>query len=337
MLTPAPLESARFGLRTFRATPEEVDTSRLFDALCAEHVDLAILRVRPGAAAAVRALSRRGLAPIHADTLVAYTCDLRGIDPPPAAPDGCTIETAQEHDRDAIGALVDTVFANYPGHYAANPLLAPADVVAGYREWALAHIKGEHRCTWIARADGRVAAIACSSFDPATGHCQGVLHGVHPDFARGGIYTALIRHTQAHFRKLGCTHLGIQTQAWNLPVQRVWVREGFVLADVFETFHVNALLDFSQHAVASAELQLAAGAGAEDAIRRAMLDLAGERTDGNSVSEVALFGAIGAGGTCTLRVRRRDFHAGHIVTAALSAPNGRVCALARSTRMNDRW
>lgn len=343
MLTPAPLESARFALRTFRATPETVDTAQLFDELRTQGADLAILRVRPGAADAVRALARYGLAPIHADTLVAWRCALRDIDPAPAAADGFTIEAAREADREAIDTLIDTVFARYPSHYTANPLLAREDVVAGYREWALSHLHREHRLTWLARADGRVAAIACSAFDPVTGQCQGVLHGVHPDFARGGIYTALIRHTQAYFRELGCSQLEIQTQAWNIPVQRVWAREGFALTDVYETFHVNALLDPAHRLIGTVELRFAdAGSGRDPAaaILQATMDVAGStgsatQADPNPTATVSVFGRLCTGDVHSLQIRaydRRDCSIRRVRVGALYDANQQMCALAYVTR-----
>lgn len=339
MLTLAPLESSRFGLRTFRATPEAVDTASLFGELCTKGADLAILRVRPEQAPAVRALDRFGLAPIHADTLVGYACNLEAIEPLPPAADGFTIESAGDGDRAAIGELVDTVFAEYPSHYTANPLLVRRDVVAGYREWALSHLSGGNRITWVARAGGRVAAIACSALDTGDGECQGVLHGVHPDFARGGIYTALIRHTQGYFRGLGCKRLTIQTQAWNIPVQRVWAREGFALAEVFETFHVNALLDPAHGVAGSAELRFADADGRDVAgsILRATLDAASgvepaaHCAPGHRAS-VAVFAPIHAGKSHSLQVRSYDFQRScgqRIVVGLLRDADGRLCALAR--------
>lgn len=243
MLNPAPLESRRFGLRTFRATVDHADAAQLFAQTAQANADLLILRVAPAASHAVRDLADFGLMPIHADTLVTYACALQEGEPATVVENGFSIDTARDDDREAIDDLVTTVFAEYPNHYTANPLLARGDIVAGYREWALSHLHGDNHIAWVARVGDRIAAIACSTFDQRTGECQGVLHGVHPDFGRAGIYTALIRYTRQHFRRMGCKRLTIQTQAWNMSVQRVWGREGFALAGVHETFHVNALLD----------------------------------------------------------------------------------------------
>lgn len=276
MLNPAPLESARFDLRTFRAVMDHADTMQLFTQIVAANADLLILRTTPNASHAVRGLADYGLVPIHADTLVTYACALQEVRPQTIVENGFSIDAAADDDRDAIDDLVTTVFAEYPNHYAANPLLARSDIVAGYREWALAHLHGDNRIAWVARVGNRIAAIACSTFDETMGECQGVLHGVHPDFGRAGIYTALIRYTQQHFRRMGCKRLTIQTQAWNVSVQRVWGREGFILADVHETFHVNALLD-TRHGViedARFDFQHLTGSQIRCALLKATIDAA---------------------------------------------------------------
>jgi GNAT superfamily N-acetyltransferase len=339
MLTPAPLESARFGLRVFRAAPERVDTMRLFEQLQTNSADIAILRVPSGEASAVRRLATYGLAPIHADTLVSYECDLHTAQAIPAGDNGFTIDAAQASDRQAIDELVTTVFAEYPSHYTANPLLARQDVIAGYREWALSHLDGDNRIAWVARVGNRIAAIACSAFDTTQGECQGVLHGVHPDFARGGIYTALIRHTQRYFRRLGCYHLTIQTQVWNVPVQRVWVREGFVLAGVFETFHINALLNPVHGDAKRVELCLLDSANTDipSAVLGATMHTAGYAESATPLSNLtataAVLRSIAAGKCHSLLVRTYDFErsCGHrIVVGTLYDPHDNLCAIAQS-------
>lgn len=341
MLTPAPLETTRFGLRTFRGTLGVIDTRALFDCLAAENVDLAILRVPPNQAPAVAALEHYGLTPIHADTLVGYTCNLRDIPPPPpTSENGFLIDDARDDDAAAISELVDIVFAEYPSHYTANPLLDAHDVVAGYREWALSHLRGANRVAWVARVDGHVAAIACSAFDPSSRECQGVLHGVHPDFSRGGIYTALIRHTQSFFRELGCERLTIQTQAWNMPVQRVWAREGFALAEVFETFHVNALFNSRHDGAGSAEIIFRSTMPQDVAsevlgvLRRIAVDKGMQVSSSRVATNTTVFEPLAPGVPYSLFVRSYCTRAGHEVVLAagtLRDPGDRICAVARVT------
>lgn len=330
MLTAAPLETARFGLRTFRAALDRVDTPALLAALIANGADLAILRVPPAAAPAIHALEASGLATLHADTLVTHRCDLQRITPADVPTAGFTIGAADAADREAIAALVRRVFADYPNHYTANPLLARRDILDGYCEWALSHLGHPRRVTWVARVDGRIAALACSAFDPATRHCEGVLHGVLPEFAQRGIYTALIRYTQQHFRAAGYRALSIKTQARNLAVQRVWAREGFVLDQVQATVHVNALLDPAHGTPRERALRWAGAAGAPmlcEVVRHALGDhvRAGVRA--------AVLAAPPPDAPCTLRLRDYALPRGgarRITLATLHAADGTLCALARA-------
>lgn len=330
MLTAAPLESARFGLRTYRATLECIDTHALLAAFIEHGVDLAILRVPPAAAPAIHALEAFGLATVHADTLVTHHCDLAQVAPVEVRPEGFTISTAQATDRAAITSLVHRVFADYPNHYTANPLLARADVLEGYCEWALSHLGHAQRVTWVARVDGRIAALACSAFDPVTGECEGVLHGVLPEFAQRGIYTALIRHTQQHFRAYGFRWLTIKTQARNLAVQRVWAREGFVLDRVQATVHVNALLDPAHGRPRELPVNFNATASTPflcEVVHHAL----GDRI--NATIRAALLAAPAAGSACLLRLRSyalpRD-GAKEITVATLHDAAGKLCAIARA-------
>src|SRR5262245_62131156 len=241
MLTRADRESARFGLNVARASVDEVDAGALATELIRDRVDIAILRTPAGTARGVDALRALGFSPIHGDTLVTYSCDLAGYTPQPLSNPALDIRPAGRDDVPGITALVEAVFAEYPNHYRANPLLVREDVVAGYREWALSHMGADNRSCWIAAVGGRVAGLACSAFESQTGVCVGVLHGVSPDFARNRIYSDLIRYTQSHFRERGFSRLEIATQVGNLRVQRFWVREGFVFESAVDTYHINAL------------------------------------------------------------------------------------------------
>jgi hypothetical protein len=253
LLNPADRETARFGLNVARASLDAIDAGALARELIDDRVDVAILRLPVRPDTGVAALHALGLGPIHADTLVTYACDLARYTP--QAPHNASLDIRAAGPGDVAGILdlVQVVFAEYPSHYSANPLLPRAGMLAGYGEWALSHMGASDRTCWVACVDGRVAGLACSAFDATTGVCQGVLHGVSPDFARNRIYTDLIRYTQRYFRDRGLGKLEISTQVGNLRVQRVWVREGFTFESAVDTFHVNALFG----AVAASQQPLA--------------------------------------------------------------------------------
>jgi hypothetical protein len=237
----ADLETARFGLNVARGTLRAVDGVALAKELIRDRVDVAILRIPARPDSGIAALHAVGFSPIHADTLVTYSCDLGRYTPQALFNPSLDIRPATHADDREITALVRTVFAEYPNHYCANPLLPRDDIVAGYCEWALSHIDAADRTCWVACVEGRVAGLACSAFDTRTGLCQGVLHGVLPEFARNRIYTDLIRFTQHFFRDRGLAQLEISTQVGNLRVQRVWVREGLTFESAVDTLHINAL------------------------------------------------------------------------------------------------
>jgi len=244
-LAPSPLDSQRFGMRVHRGRCERLDDRALFEALVAQRVDVAILRTPAGASTAWQRLGRYGLLPIHADTLVYYRTSLQDLPARPLRNADLAFAEATDADRDALAALVRTTFDGYVSHYHANPAFDPQRVLAGYMEWATGYIaSGEAgRITWVARRAGEIVAFACCSFDQATGEAEGVLYGVHPAHAGGGLYGDLIRYTQAQFRARGFRAMVVSTQIWNYAVQKVWTREGFVLDKAYDTWHVNAMLD----------------------------------------------------------------------------------------------
>jgi acyl dehydratase len=240
----SPLDSARFGLRVFRGKGEHIDDRALFASLVTNGVDVAIVRTPAGTPGWPR-LSRYGLQPIHADTLVYYGVDLQTHEPRPLRNADLVFSEAGDADREVLAALVGTTFEGYTSHYHANPLFDHARILAGYMEWASGYVSTATpgRITWVARRGSEIVAFACCSHDDSGGESEGVLYGVHPAHSGGGLYGDLIRYTQAAFRERGFRSMAVSTQVWNYAVQKVWAREGFFLTRAYDTWHVNALLE----------------------------------------------------------------------------------------------
>ncbi|WP_329741594.1 GNAT family N-acetyltransferase [Dyella sp. A6] len=242
MLSYAPLESNRFGLKTLRGTIEgALDCKALAGALIEHRADLAIIRLPARHSHEIHGLYPLGLHPIHADTLVTYHCDLAACASGPTREGRSQIRLAERSDVDGISELIRHAFDNYANHYHSNPVLSPESILAGYEEWALGHLSDPDKVVWIAVQDGRVAGISCSAYDQSRGTCDYVLAGVHPDFSGAGIYTELIRYNQRYFCERGFKTLRMSTQVSNLTSQHVMVRTGFVLAHAFDTYHINAM------------------------------------------------------------------------------------------------
>jgi GNAT superfamily N-acetyltransferase len=266
LITYSESESRRFALKLGRAGAAAVaEPTRLRDEIIDGAWDALILRIPCGGERIAAQLRELGLEPSQADTLVTWQADLQSIPmPAPEAPAGCSLRPARAADTDAITALVHSVFARYPNHYAANPLLDPALALEGYVEWALSHVDHPDRLCWLAMVGNEVAALACSSHAPAAGEAVGVLHGVDPRFGGRGIYRWLIETSLQHYRKIGYRVFSIATQVGNQSVQRVWGRLGLELAKAEATFHLMPLLG---RASAAAELGAVPGESFDEALQ----------------------------------------------------------------------
>ena len=278
---------------------------------------------------------------------------------------------ATDSDAIELDALVACTFDGYVSHYHANPRLDPALILAGYTEWAAGYLAGQApgRTAWVARRSGVLVAFACCQHDAQGQECEGVLYGVHPDHSGGGIYGDLIRYTQAQYRARGYRTMTVSTQIWNLAVQKVWGREGFVLDRAYDTFHINAMLSagdalvereliFSHDQVAQfaavtgdtnavhLDDNAARSAGFDSRISHGML-AGGElsRIFGTEVpgagtlflrADMVFLKPIYPGHTHTLRIRypSQVSASGHIATVAtIRDPAGSLCLLCYSDLM----
>lgn len=250
LLAPSLPDSRRFNLSIARAVIDSVDARSLIAQIIDRGIDVAIIRVPSSSSAQIQRLSRAGMHPIHADTLVYWDVDLTKHAPAELRNAELTFSQAVAADAEELSALVATVFDGYVSHYHANPLFSDDAIVAGYREWAESYVSAsDGREVWVARRDGVIVAFASCSSSVDEGSAEGVLYGVHPDHSGGGLYGDLIRFTQKRFKDLGFSTMKVSTQVGNFAVQKVWSREGFVLSRAYDTFHVNALLSAGEKVV----------------------------------------------------------------------------------------
>lgn len=242
LLAKSRLDSDRFGFAVYRGELSDIDDRTLLGALVDNEVDIAIVRV-PAQGGGFQRLSRHGLHPIHADTLVVYQVDLSRYQPAALRNADLAFSDGTPADIPELQALVRDTFGGYVSHYHANPWLQPSAILDGYAEWASSYLSpGEDRNVWVARRGGVIVAFACCRYDTTHAQCEGVLYGVHPAHAGGGVYGDLIRYTQARYSERGFIDMKVSTQIWNLAVQKVWSREGFGLERAFDTYHVNAFI-----------------------------------------------------------------------------------------------
>ncbi|HEX5123031.1 MAG TPA: hypothetical protein VFV97_07275, partial [Rhodanobacteraceae bacterium] len=131
----SPLESARFGLRVYRASVDAIDAPRIADEIERERIDVAILRLPATAMGGADALAERGFAPILADTQVVFGIEIASH--APSSPDpSIALKPATHADAALLDRMARSIFADYTSHYHANPLFARNRILDGYAEWA---------------------------------------------------------------------------------------------------------------------------------------------------------------------------------------------------------
>lgn len=224
----SPLDTHRWGVLT--ATARDVTSDRvpeLFDRARAEGVRLLIARCTTGDSATVHALERAGARLM--DTRVSY---LRSLEDLPAPADE-TVRTARNDDTPRVQELARLAFADYRGHYHADPRLDRRACDEAYADWAV------RSCTSHAVADevlvsehaGRLTGFATLKGE------EGVLFGVSPEAQGRGLYRALMIAGLHRCAARGAHRMIVATQLQNMAVQRVWSRLGFELSASQYTFH----------------------------------------------------------------------------------------------------
>ena len=234
-------ESARFGLRVFRAEADAIEAAALVDTLQRERVDVAILRLPAVAVASLNALREYDLAPIVADTIVCYEIDLPATHA--ESGDAVTLRDATPADAALLESLAHEIFTGYITHYHANPLFPAAKILDGYAEWAASHVRGERvgDAAWLIEADGEIAGFSCYRLDPANGLAVGVLNGILPGKRGRGIYRRMLQRMLREFGTRGMRRFAIATQVQNVAVQRNWASQGLSIRRADNTVHINAL------------------------------------------------------------------------------------------------
>jgi hypothetical protein len=207
-------------------------------------IEIAIVRLPAHALAEVHALRSFGLAPIVADTHVSYDFDL--CSRPLEADARVTLREAGADDGMRLESLASEVFAGYATHFHANPVLSPAEILAGYSEWAASHVRGDDSTkAWLIQERDEIIGFSCVRLERSAAAVTGTLNGIVPRARGHGAYRAMLRNTLLTARVMGFRRFDIATQVQNLHVQRVWISEGFMLRSAWYTIHINALRSVS--------------------------------------------------------------------------------------------
>lgn len=237
------IESARFGYNIHRGICTVVNPKMVSNYIINNNVDVLILRLPIEAQKQVFLLQRMGFPYIVADTLVYYYADLTAVEPESLRNNLEFVPFQPEHKL-ILESLVGEIFPGYSNHYASNPLFR-RDIIEGYQEWACSFLGGDGsgKLGWLVKRDGKYIGFAACCINDTV--AEGVLYGVHPQHSGGGVYGDIIRFTQAYFKNAGFPLMKVSTQVQNYAVQKVWVREKFILKESYLTVHINSLLSTS--------------------------------------------------------------------------------------------
>lgn len=232
---PSAVDTARFGRPIGRLSlsgDTGVDPADVVKRFAASELDILVLRYPAELLRWHAALASHDVAAIHADNLIYFTGAPAPLPSGSAEP---ALISGIELGRSSVDAVTRAVFADYPNHVAANPLLDASQVVAGYEEWMRDHLDSESQQVLVLLVNEEPAGIAAVSLDAAM---VVDLAGVVPKYRRRGHYETLLRALSAQAFADGQTAVTISTQSHNIAAMRTWVKLGWRPELTLETVHL---------------------------------------------------------------------------------------------------
>jgi ribosomal protein S18 acetylase RimI-like enzyme len=227
-------ESSRFGLAIARCSVplgSDAATDDVARAMEMHDADITIMRY-PAERVEWLYLLTRCLADhvlLHADTLVYWVLSV-GTGVGPSSVQGLAVSNAV--DSTIIDQLTGRIFADYPNHYSANPLLSREAARAGYREWAAATPLDQALVLY----EGE-SPIGLATTSMAPDYLEILLAGIVPEQRGRGRYPHLLSEVEKRAEQRSVPRVVISTQSQNVGVQRAWARFGFLPHSTFNTIH----------------------------------------------------------------------------------------------------
>lgn len=227
------LETNRFGVVCAHLPNAEVDLATVNQDAQKQGVQMISTRVAADDLPLVHRLEADGYHLM--DTLVYYRRALAQLPPAPA---NLPVRFATPDDARAVEDIARHAFANYLGHFHADPNLNNDDADAAYVEWARvsAETCGPERPMRVALQDGHVAGFLTYRQNTSE-EAEIVLNAVHPKTQGQGFYGALLHSALQDCQSLVSKRVIVSTQLNNYRAQRAWARLGFYHSQSFYTFH----------------------------------------------------------------------------------------------------
>jgi predicted acetyltransferase len=239
MISFSKADSDRFHLSLHRGVSEEFNLLGLNQYIAANNPDMLILRYAAETIEKHYLLKELNYDLLFADALVYYDVNLKKLEAKPFRNVLQFVEV-QEGDLGKLREIVPIIFKEYKNHYFSNPALSKEYILEGYIEWASNYVNSKQpdRKSWLVYKEDTLIGFATCAMYANDNSCEGVLYGVHPEFAGGGVYTDIIRFTQNYFKEAGYDKMIVSTQIQNYAVQKVWQKEGFLISKAYYTYHL---------------------------------------------------------------------------------------------------
>lgn len=240
MISFSEIESNRFGLKIYRGKFDNFETTELCNLVERNDFDIIIVRFPTNTICEhYRLLLLPGCQVIHADSLLYYKAKLQEINIHPLR-NSLVFEEVRDN-IDELERVVHSIFIGYQNHYFSNPYLQREKIIEGYFDWAKSYSGiSNGKVAWFAKDSnsGVIKAFITCAYDFDEGLSDLILGGVLPQYAGEGIYTDLVRYAQSYFKEMGLNILQTSTQLQNYKVQKTWNKEGFVIDNTWETYHI---------------------------------------------------------------------------------------------------
>lgn len=242
-LAPSLPDTERFGRTVARLVIHRGPTDRqaLIQTLRDEPADVVIARYPAELEWVASALRRTGRDVLPVGGLVYWSSPARvGAVHPTGQAGVDVVPAAVAAGPDGVPALVDElvldIFAAYGTHYRCNPLFDPADIEAGYAQWARSCVDAPGSGVLVLRLEG--APIGLATIAPDGADHDILLAGVRASHQGRGFYSSLLEAARAWAAEAGSARVVISTQTHNIRVQRAWARSGWLPIDTFEAVHL---------------------------------------------------------------------------------------------------
>jgi GNAT superfamily N-acetyltransferase len=167
------------------------------------------------------------------DTRLTFSLDLRNAH---ALRPEIRVRPLAAGEESALEATVRAAFADYHGHFHADPRLDRKACDEAYVSWAQRCAEGVAADeVLVAPVDGRLAGFA--ALRVAESRADLVLGAVHPEFRGRRLYRELTLAAIDWARGRGAERFAAVTHLTNLAAQRSWLSVGMVPVDSSHTFH----------------------------------------------------------------------------------------------------